>query len=76
MTAIELADHLPARFNLALLYRRLGHFEEARRHLEHILMVKESGSLARRAEAELGALFHQDVRPRSISTKVQERISP
>ena len=76
MTAIELADHLPARFNLALLHRRLGNFEEARRHLEHILIVKDSGNLARKAAAELNALFHQDVRPRNISKRVQDHTSP
>lgn len=76
ITAIELADHLPSRFNLAILYRRHGRFEEARRHLEHILQIKDAGTLGRKAADELGAIFHQDVRPRSISSKVRDITSP
>lgn len=71
LAAIELADHLPSRFNLALLHRRHGDFVEARRHLEHILLLNNSGTLARLASSELNALFDQDVRPRSISTEVK-----
>ncbi len=66
--AIELADHLPARFNLALLHRRNDRFSEARRHLEHIVLIDKSSALARRAKNELSAIFAQDMRPRSIST--------
>ncbi len=72
VAAIELSDHLPSRFNLALLHRRHGRFEEARRHLEHILLIKDSGAIGRKASNELSALFHQDVRPRSISSKVRD----
>ncbi|KAF1083289.1 MAG: hypothetical protein GQF41_0067 [Candidatus Rifleibacterium amylolyticum] len=66
--AIELADHLPARFNLALLHRRNDRFSEARLQLEHILLVDNRSALARKARTELSALFAQDMRPRSIST--------
>ncbi|HNX74712.1 MAG TPA: tetratricopeptide repeat protein [Candidatus Rifleibacterium sp.] len=76
ISAIELADHLPSRFNLAVLHRRHGRFEDARRHLEHILLIKDSGALGRKASSELNALFHQDVRPRSISSKVRDITSP
>ncbi|PKL50725.1 MAG: hypothetical protein CVV42_01610 [Candidatus Riflebacteria bacterium HGW-Riflebacteria-2] len=66
--AIELADHLPARFNLALLHRRNERFREARLHLEHILIIDNHSALAIRARTELSALFAQDMRPRSITT--------
>lgn len=68
--AIEIADHLPSRYNLAILQRRLERYEEARRNLEHILLVTNSSSLKKKASAELQALFHQDVRPRGISNEV------
>jgi len=70
--AIELADHLPARYNLALLHRRHDRFSEARRHLEHIMMIDNRSGLARRARNELSALFAQDMRPRSISTTFRD----
>jgi tetratricopeptide (TPR) repeat protein len=70
--AIELADHLPARYNLALLHRRHDRFSEARRHLEHIVMIDTRSGLARRAKTELSALFAQDMRPRSISTTFRD----
>jgi len=66
--AIELADHLPARYNLALLHRRHNRFGEARRHLEHIVIIDNRSALARRAKSELSALFAQDMKPRSLST--------
>lgn len=75
IAAVELADHLPARFNLAILHRRHGRFEEARRHLEHILLLKDSGVIGRKASQELSALFHQDVRPVGISSKVRDLTS-
>ncbi|NCB37600.1 MAG: tetratricopeptide repeat protein [Erysipelotrichia bacterium] len=71
-TAIELADHLPSRFNLALLHRRLGRFTEARRHLEHILLINSSGIIARKAFTELNAIFAQDMRPKAISTEIKD----
>ncbi len=70
--AIEVADHLPSRFNLAILQRRLERYDEARRNLEHILLVTNSKTLKNRAEKELQALFHQDVRPRGISNEVKD----
>ncbi|EKD83134.1 MAG: hypothetical protein ACD_39C00867G0002 [uncultured bacterium] len=70
--AIELADHLPSRFNLALLHRRHDRFSEARRHLEHIVLLDTRSSLAKRASSELSALFAQDMRPRSISTTFRD----
>ncbi len=70
--AIEVADHLPSRFNLAILQRRLERYDEARRNLEHILLVTNSKTMKKRASAELQALFHQDVRPRGISNEVKD----
>lgn len=72
LMAIEVADHLPSRFNLAILQRRLERYDEARRNLEHILLVTESASMRKKASAELQALFHQDVRPRGISNEVKD----
>jgi len=70
--AIELADHLPSRFNLALLHRRHERFSEARRQLEHIVLIGNKTSLAKRASSELSAIFAQDMRPRSISTRFRD----
>ena len=70
--AIEVADHLPSRYNLAILQRRLERFDEARRNLEHILLVTDSKTLKNKASSELQALFHQDVRPRGISNEVKD----
>lgn len=70
--AIELADHLPARFNLAILHRRKGRFAEARRQLEHILLINDKGTLGRRAAAELASIFAQDVRPNAISSQIKD----
>lgn len=70
--AIALADHLPARFNLALLYRRQERFEEARKQLEHILLIGRNSSLTRKAETELTALFHQDMRLPHIAVEITE----
>ncbi len=70
--AIEVADHLPSRFNLAILQRRLERYDEARRNLEHILLVTNSATMKKKAAAELQALFHQDVRPRGISNEVKD----
>ena len=70
--AIELADHLPSRYNLAILQRRLERYDEARRNLEHILLVTDSKTLKKKASDELQALFHQDVRPRGISNEVKD----
>lgn len=72
LIAIEVADHLPSRFNLAILQRRLERYEEARRNLEHILLVSDSKTMKKKASAELQALFHQDVRPRGISNEVKD----
>lgn len=72
LAAIELADHLPARYNLAIIYRRLGRFAEARRHLEHILIIQPKGALAKKADKELKALFAQDVRPSHISLRIYD----
>lgn len=72
LMAIEVADHLPSRFNLAILQRRLQRFSEARRNLEHILLVTESKNLKQKASAELKALFAQDVRPRGISNEIKD----
>ncbi|MDN5279033.1 MAG: Anaphase-promoting complex, cyclosome, subunit 3 [Clostridiales bacterium] len=71
-TAISLADHLPSRFNLALLMRRLQRFTEAREQLEHILLTGGSNSLTKKAQAELTAIFHQDMRPRHISVDIKD----
>lgn len=70
--AVSLTDHLPARFNLALLYRRNERLDEARMHLEHILLVKPRDLLARKADAELAALFEQSQRPRHIAVELPE----
>lgn len=72
LIAIEVADHLPSRFNLAILQRRLERYEEARRNLEHILLVTNSKTMKKKASAELQALFHQDVRPKGISNEVKD----
>lgn len=66
--AIELADHLPSRFNLALLHRRNERYTEARKHLEHIVLIDQQSTLAKRAKIELSALFAQDMRPRTLTT--------
>lgn len=66
--AVALADHLPARYNLALLQLRIGNLEASRRNLEHILLVgKPNDSLYKRAEQRLAENFAQDVRPNSLS---------
>ena len=70
--AIEVADHLPSRYNLAILQRRLERYEEARRNLEHILLVTNSKTMKKKASDELQALFHQDVRPKGISNEVKD----
>ena len=70
--AIEVADHLPSRYNLAILQRRLERYDEARRNLEHIRLVTNSPTMKKKAAAELQALFHQDVRPRGISNEVRD----
>ncbi len=72
LAAVSLADHLPARYNLALLYRRHERFGEARAHLEHILLTGKRNSLAQMAEAELSDIFHQDMRPRHIAVDIPE----
>jgi tetratricopeptide (TPR) repeat protein len=72
LAAIALADHLPARYNLAILYRRQERLDEARKHLEHILLINKPGSLTRKAENELSALFHQSMRPRHIAVDIPE----
>lgn len=71
-SAIALADHLPSRYNLAILLRRNKRFEEARKQLEHILLIGNKSIVTRKAEAELTALFHQDMRPKHISVDVME----
>lgn len=76
LMAIEVADHLPSRFNLAILQRRLERFDEARRNLEHILLVTNSSNMRKKASAELQALFHQDVRPRGISNEIKDWSKP
>jgi tetratricopeptide (TPR) repeat protein len=73
--AINLADHLPARYNLAVLLRRNRRFSEARSHLEHILLVNPALALKKKAQAELADLFHQDMRPRHISIEGGERFA-
>lgn len=70
--AVALADHLPARFNLALLFRRQKRFEEARRQLEHILLTGKHRSLKSKAEAELAAIFEQSMRPEHIAVDIVE----
>lgn len=70
--AIEIADHLPSRFNLAILQRRLQKYEKARLNLEHILLVTTSEIMRKKASKELAALFHQDVRPKGISNEVKD----
>lgn len=72
LMAIKIADHLPSRYNLAILQRRLERFEAARQNLEHILLVTDSKSLKQKASAELQALFHQDVRPKGISNEISD----
>lgn len=73
--AIEVADHLPSRFNLAMLQRRQGRFEEARKNLEHILLVSNNkkDKLTLRAEKLLEELFAQDVRPNALSTIISNK---
>ncbi|GAB4276229.1 MAG: hypothetical protein Kow0029_18070 [Candidatus Rifleibacteriota bacterium] len=70
--AISLADHLPARYNLALLQRRNERFEEARKNLEHILMIGTKNALSKKAEAELSAIFQQEMRPAHIALDIME----
>lgn len=72
LAAIALADYLPARYNLALLYRRQERLDEARKHLEHILLINKPGLLTRKAKNELSALFHQSMRPRHIAQDISE----
>jgi hypothetical protein len=50
----------------------LERYDEARRNLEHILLVTDSKTLKKKASDELQALFHQDVRPRGISNEVKD----
>lgn len=72
MAAIELADHLPARYNLAMLYRRNSELANARKQLEYILLTDSGTTIARMASNELSALFEQDVRPSHISTNLKD----
>lgn len=72
LAAIALADHLPARYNLAILYRQQERFDEARKHLEHILLINKPDPLTRKAEKEISALFHQSMRPRHIAVDLPE----
>ncbi len=66
--AIALADHLPARYNLALLQLRLGNYAESRRNLEHILLVgKAKDVIYKKAEQRLAENFEQAVRPGALS---------
>ena len=76
LIAIEIADHLPSRYNLAILQRRLERYDEARKNLEHILLITDSKSLRNKASAELQALFHQDVRPKGISNIISDWSNP
>ena len=71
LMAIEIADHLPSRFNLAILQRRLERYDEARRNLEHILLVSPSGKIKKQASDELTAIFNQEVRPKGISNELK-----
>lgn len=70
--AVALADHLPARYNLALLQLRIGSLEASRRNLEHILLVgKPNHSLYKKAEQRLAENFEQAVRPGALSVVIQ-----
>ena len=70
--AIGLADHLPARFNLAMLLRRQERFNSARVQLEHILLIDHKSALGKKAQNALADLFDQDMRPRHISVDFPE----
>jgi tetratricopeptide (TPR) repeat protein len=65
--AIILADHLPSRYNLALLYQRLDEHTKARKELEHILTISPSSSLGRKAQTALARVFAQDYTPTHLS---------
>jgi len=72
-SAIYIADHLPARYNLALLYKRNGRIDSARKELEHILTVSPTGKLGNLAKTMLARVVELDYKPRSISVKYPER---
>ncbi|NLM17432.1 MAG: tetratricopeptide repeat protein [Candidatus Riflebacteria bacterium] len=68
--AIILADNLPARYNLALLCRQNGDFENARIHLEHILAVSENKFLRGKAKEELNEVIAQHLRPKMLKQQL------
>ncbi len=65
--AAGLDDHLPARFNLGILYERQGRHEEARREYEHILTIAPTSALGRRARTALDRTVAADLLPRVLA---------
>ncbi|MBF0498864.1 MAG: hypothetical protein HQM09_01920 [Candidatus Riflebacteria bacterium] len=72
LAAINLADHLPARYNLGILLTRRDRPAEARVQFEHILNISPKsrlGSLARRA---LERNIDADLLPRSLAIELPD----
>ena len=68
-SAIFIADYLPARYNLALLYKRNGKIAAAQKELEHILTISPSGKIGNLAKSMLVKVIELDYKPRSMSIK-------
>lgn len=70
--AILLSDHLPSRYNLALLYQRKKDYEKAGMELEHILTVSPTGKMGKMAKKLLTRVFAQSYAPKHLSIKYPE----
>ena len=70
LMAIGIADYLPARYNLAMLYERLERYEEARVELEHIMTISPGSHLGKLAARALEGNFDIDLIPRTFTTKL------
>ncbi|MFZ2960468.1 MAG: hypothetical protein WA705_26615 [Candidatus Ozemobacteraceae bacterium] len=67
LAAIQLADHLPARYNLGILLTRRDRPTEARVQFEHILNVSPKSRLGGLARRALERNIDADLLPRSLS---------
>lgn len=70
--AIDLGDHLPARYNLAVIYKNSNSFKKARKQLEYILLVSSCEGLKRLASRQLKDLFNMELRPEHLSVSIKD----
>lgn len=71
-SAIFLGDHLPSRYNLGMLYTNLNRPGEARKELEHILLVSPDSRLGNLAKKALDRNTHAHLLPDTLSTGLPE----